>query len=70
MKKSKTGGRFGLAQALAYARCSIAGGIGGVALYNTFVLISTSVPTQSLESLSMAVGAVLAAATVKVLHVV
>lgn len=70
MKKIKTGSHFGFAQALAYARYSIAGGIGGVALYNTFILVSTSVPTQSLESLSMAVGAVLAAAAVKVLHVV
>lgn len=70
MAENNTKGRFGLAQALAYARYAIAGGIGGVAFYNTYVLVSTAVPTQSLESLSMAVGALLAAAAVKVLHVV
>lgn len=57
-------------KALAYARYAIAGGIGGVALYNTYVLFSTSVATQSLESFSMTVGAVVGAAVVKVLHVV
>jgi hypothetical protein len=69
MTKRNIKGRFSFAQALAYARYAIAGGIGGVAVYNTYVLISTAVPTQSLESISMAVGAVLSAALVKVLHV-
>lgn len=67
-KNTKT--TFGLAHALAYARYAIAGGIGGVAIYNTYVLIFTSAPTQSFESISMAAGAILGAAVVKVLHVV
>ncbi|MES2973407.1 MAG: hypothetical protein V4757_07350 [Pseudomonadota bacterium] len=62
--------RFGLVKLLAYARYTIAGGIGGSAIYNTIILVSTAAPTQSFESVAMAAGAIIGAAAVKVLHVV
>ena len=60
-----TFGRF-----LTYARFAVIGGIGGVSIYNTYLLVVSANPAQSAESLAMAAGAVLAAGLVKVLHVV
>ncbi|WP_412479930.1 hypothetical protein [Azonexus sp. IMCC34839] len=53
---------------LAYARLAIAGGIGGVALYNTAMLFVSASPTQSFESIAMAAGAVVSAAAAKIFH--
>lgn len=54
---------------LDFARLTIAGAIGGLAIYNTAVLILSASPTQSFESIAMASGAILTAGLVKVLHV-
>lgn len=54
---------------LDYARLIIAGAIGGLAIYNTAMLILSASPTQSFESIAMASGAILTAGLVKVLHV-
>lgn len=70
MKTKNTDRRFGVLRVLAYARYAIAGGIGGIAVYNTCMLIVSIAPTQSAESVAMAAGAILAAGLVKVLHVV
>jgi hypothetical protein len=55
---------------LEYARFAVAGGIAGVATYNTTMLIIAAAPTQSMESIAMGAGAVIATGIVKVLHVV
>jgi hypothetical protein len=54
---------------LSYTRLAIAGAIGGVAVYNTAVMIASATPSQSVESIAMAAGAVLAAGIAKILHV-
>jgi hypothetical protein len=54
---------------LTYARLAVAGAIGGVAVYNTVVMIASATPSQSVESIAMAAGAVFAAGIAKVLHV-
>lgn len=70
MKNIKGERRFGANRILGYARYAVAGAIGGVAVYNTVMLIATAPPTQSVESLAMGAGAVIATAMAKVLHVV
>lgn len=69
MKKEKPS-RFGIVQLLEYARFAAAGGIAGIAIYNTFMLIISASPTQSTESIAMGAGAVIATGIVKALHVV
>lgn len=66
----KARGRIGIVGILSYARYAIAGGIGGIAVYNTFMLIVSAPPAQSAESIAMGAGAILATAIAKVLHVV
>ncbi len=69
---NKTNGvrRFGAARMLSYARYAFAGAIGGIAIYNTYLLVSTAMPTQSIESIAMGAGAFVAAGLAKILHVV
>ena len=55
---------------LDWVKFTIAGGIGGIAVYNTVMLVISASPDQSAESIAMGVGAVVAAAAVKVLHIV
>jgi hypothetical protein len=70
MKNNNRESRSGVMTALAYARYAIAGAIGGIAVYNTCMLIASATPAQSAESIAMGAGALLAAGLVKVLHVV
>lgn len=69
MENSKTTRRLGVVRLLDYARYMIAGGIAGIAIYNTCMLIISAPPAQSAESIAMGCGAILAAAITKVLHV-
>ena len=55
---------------LSYARLAIAGGIGGVAAYNTVMLFVSASPAQSVESMAMAAGAIASAAAAKIFHLV
>jgi len=55
---------------LNYAKLAVAGGIGGIAIYNTYMMIVSASPNQSTESLAMAAGAILTAGLAKILHVV
>lgn len=70
MKNTKGVHRFGATRMLSYARYAIAGAIGGIAIYNTYLLVSTAMPTQSIESIAMGAGAVVATGLAKILHVV
>lgn len=62
--------KFRALKFLGYARYAVIGAIGGVAVYNTAILVWTAAPTQSVESIAMTVGAVAATAVAKALHVV
>jgi hypothetical protein len=55
---------------LAYLKLSVAGAIGGIALYNTVLMLIGSAPTNSAEGIAMGAGAIVTAAIVKILHVV
>jgi hypothetical protein len=70
MKNNNGLRRFGAIRMLAYAKYAVAGAIGGVAIYNTYLLVSTAMPTQSIESIAMGAGAVIATGLAKILHVV
>lgn len=70
MKNKNVGSRYSALKMLSYARYATVGAIGGVAIYNTFILISTAAPTQSVESIAMAAGAVVVTAVAKALHIV
>ncbi len=59
----------GLLKVLSYARYAVVGAIGGIAVYNTIILISTAPSVQSIESIAMGVGALLTTAAAKALHV-
>lgn len=62
--------RFGFLRLLDYVRYALAGGIAGIAVYNTYMLIASATPAQSMESIAMAAGAVFATGMAKVLHIV
>ena len=70
MKNNSGNSRFGIVRILGYARYALVGAIGGVAVYNTAILIWTAAPTQSFESIAMAAGAIASTAVAKALHVV
>ena len=70
MKKEKKSPMTGIVRLLEYARFAVAGGIAGVAIYNTSVSIISSAPTQNMESMATGFGAVIATGIVKALHVV
>jgi hypothetical protein len=55
---------------IAYAKFCVAGAIGGVALVNTVAMIMGSAATQSAENIAIAAGGLLAAAVIKILHIV
>ena len=53
-----------------YAKFALAGAIGGLAIVNTYDLLSGAAVTDSIESVAMASGAAILAGLVKILHVV
>ena len=64
MKKS-----LALSRVLTYLRLAAAGGIGGVAVVNTYALAMASTPSPSIETYAAAIGAAAFAGLTKVLHV-
>lgn len=67
MNKDKS---INLGWLLSYARIAIAGGIGGVAVVNTYALAMASVPAPNAENYAMAIGAAALAGIAKALHAV
>lgn len=65
MKKST-----GFPKLLAYARFVLAGGIGGVAVINTYGMLMANNPSPSAETIAMAVGAATLAGLAKLVHAV
>ena len=55
---------------LSYARYALAGGLGGVAVVNTYALAMASVPSPHIEHYAMAIGAATLAGLAKVVHAV
>lgn len=55
---------------LSYTKYALAGGIGGVAVVNTYFQVIAANPSPNAEAVAMAVGAALLAGAAKVLHAV
>lgn len=55
---------------LTWVKYCIAGAIGGVALVNTIAMVINRLPSDSVEAIAIAVGAIGAGALVKILNVV
>ena len=70
MKNNTGNERFGFVKLLSYARYALAGGLGGVAVVNTYALAMASVPSPHIEHYAMAIGAATLAGLAKVVHAV
>ena len=55
---------------LDYARYAVVGGIAGLSIYNTYMLIVAATPTSSAETLASSAGALIVTGLVKALHIV
>jgi hypothetical protein len=62
--------KLDLGRVLTYVRYALAGGLGGVAVVNTYGLAMASVPSPHVEHYAMAIGAAALAGLAKAVHAV